>query len=187
VVDGPVIQADDSYDEDAILARLMAAQQLTAQRSRDDVIRQRQVRWVGVTLRARLGDAKSSLVTPPSARRVVPYATSIEAFSHLDHTPQLEELQKEREGEAKAEADQNAAEEAELRRRYENEAAKVKSMLARAEERARSLARPDDDDDDDDDGRTTLRRCAAVLRLCSMLAGRRCWLRRVALLPFPSS
>jgi len=41
---GNVIQADDSCDEEAILARLMAAQKVDAQRSRDDEIRQRQVK-----------------------------------------------------------------------------------------------------------------------------------------------
>jgi hypothetical protein len=40
---GTVIQADDSCDEEAILAQLMAAQKVDAQRSRDDEIRQRQV------------------------------------------------------------------------------------------------------------------------------------------------
>jgi hypothetical protein len=78
---------------------------------------------------------------------------------------QLEELQNEREAAARAEAEQNAAEEAELRRRYENEAAKVKSLLARAEQRARTLAAEEEDDHQTcssstpmRDGRTTLRR-----------------------------
>ena len=83
---------------------------------------------------------------------------------------QLDELQKEREAASRAEAEQNAAEEAELRRRYENEAAKVKSLLARAEQRARTLAAEEDDDHQAGsssaptrDGRTTLRRCVYVL------------------------
>lgn len=84
---------------------------------------------------------------------------------------QLEELQMEREAVARAEAEQNAAEEAELRRRYENEAANVKSLLARAEQRARTLAAAEEEEDHQTgsssspmrDGRTTLHRCVRSL------------------------
>ncbi|KAK3273060.1 hypothetical protein CYMTET_18682 [Cymbomonas tetramitiformis] len=63
---------------------------------------------------------------------------------------QMEELQHEREERVKAIRSQNKAEEDEIRRRYENEGAKVKALLRRAEERARQLGKEDVEEEDSD-------------------------------------